>query len=121
MPIGQDSVLAVGIDQPKIMLYSTITGKKLASLEGHSNRVKGLAMSPDQGLLFSASSDGTIKVWTLPDSLVRLFNIGMLFLLNCILYTHKHTHTHTHFYYLNTCTLLGVKKFSIYEFPVHMC
>lgn len=69
----QDSVLAIGSDQPMIVLYSTTTGERLASLEGHSNRVKGMAMSPDHSLLFSASSDGTIKVWTLPKSLVCLY------------------------------------------------
>jgi len=66
----KDEVLAVGSDQPVILLYSTATGKRLASLEGHSSRVKGLAMSPDQKLLFSASSDGCIKVWALSDTLV---------------------------------------------------
>ena len=82
---AQDSVLAVGSEQPSIVLYSTKTGKILASLEGHSNRVKGLAMSPDHSLLFSTSSDGTIKVWTLPKLLVcvyLLFERNNIYILN---------------------------------------
>ena len=67
---GQDSVVAVGSDQSSIVLYSTTSGKLVASLEGHTSRVKGLAMSPDNQLLLSASSDGTIRAWTLPESLV---------------------------------------------------
>ena len=53
-----------------IALYSTTSGQLVAHLEGHTSRVKGLALSPDNKLLFSASSDGTIRAWDLPQSLV---------------------------------------------------
>ena len=33
--------------------------------------MKGLSLSPDNKLLFSASSDGAIKAWSLPKALVR--------------------------------------------------
>ena len=63
-------MLAIGGDQPVITLYSITSGERVASLEGHTSRVKGLALSPDNQLLFSASSNGTIKVWSLPEPLV---------------------------------------------------
>ena len=66
----QDTVLAVGGDQHAILLYSITSGQLVASLDGHASRVKGLALSPDSRLLFSASSDGAVKAWSLPESLV---------------------------------------------------
>lgn len=65
----QDMVLAVGGDQPAIALHSITSGQLVASLEGHTSRVKGLALSPDNRLLFSASSDGVIRAWSLPETL----------------------------------------------------
>ncbi len=63
-------MVAIGSDQPNILLYSTISGEEMASLKGHSSRVKGLALSPDHNLLFSASSDGSVKVWAISETLV---------------------------------------------------
>ena len=65
-------MIAVGTGDPDILLYSTSTGELVTRLSGHSNRVKGLAISPDYRLLFSVSSDETIKAWSLPKSLVRV-------------------------------------------------
>ena len=66
----KDDVVAIGSDLPTITLHSVSSGELLASLGGHSNRVKGLALSPDNQLLFSASSDGTIRTWAFNKSLV---------------------------------------------------
>ena len=63
----QDSVLAVGSGDPDVLLFSTSTGKLVTRLPGHSNRVKGLAVSPDSRLLFSVCSDGDMRAWSLPE------------------------------------------------------
>lgn len=66
----QDAVLAVASDKHAVELYSVTLGQLMTSLEGHTARVKGLALSPDNKLLFSASSDGSIRAWRLTKSLV---------------------------------------------------
>jgi hypothetical protein len=40
-----------------------VTGANLEVLQGHTDRVTSVAISPDNNYVFSASSDGTIKVW----------------------------------------------------------
>ena len=37
------------------------------------HRVKSLAVVPDGNLLFSASTDGSVRAWTLDDPLVNTF------------------------------------------------
>ena len=41
-------------------------GDEVLELSGHSGAVSGLDFSPDTDLLFSASSDGTLRLWHLP-------------------------------------------------------
>jgi WD40 repeat protein len=36
-------------------------------LQGHRDQIRAIAMHPDSGILVSASFDGTIKLWLLPD------------------------------------------------------
>ncbi|XP_064405204.1 p21-activated protein kinase-interacting protein 1-like isoform X2 [Halichondria panicea] len=66
--VRQD-VLAVGSEHPSVLLYSTLSGDCLARLEGHTKRVKALCVCPVSGILFSASSDETIRVWRLANPL----------------------------------------------------
>ena len=78
--------MAVGSDQPSIHLYLVISGKLVTKLEGHTNRVKGLAVSPEETLLFSASSDGFIRAWSLLDPLVLIIisiSCGMTIFHSC--------------------------------------
>jgi len=49
-----------------LMLWSLPDGVLLNSMEGYIDEVKVLVISPDGGLLASASNDGTIKLWSLP-------------------------------------------------------
>lgn len=71
-------MLAVAGEMHTIALYSTTSGQLVANLEGHTSRVKGLALSPDNKLLFSASSDGAIRAWDLPQPLVRVLCGGFV-------------------------------------------
>lgn len=65
----QEKVVAIGSENPSIQLFSVTTGKCLHKLEGHTNRIKALAMAPGNTFLFSASSDGTIKAWKMSENL----------------------------------------------------
>jgi WD40 repeat protein len=40
-----------------------VSGRELRTLQGHSDRVYGVALSGDGRLAVSASSDRTLKVW----------------------------------------------------------
>jgi WD40 repeat protein len=46
-----------------IHLYSLETLKKITSLEGHSSGVTSLQFSEDEAWLYSASWDGTFRIW----------------------------------------------------------
>jgi len=43
--------------------WDLATGKVTASFEGHSDEIYSVAVSPEGGLIASASNDGTIKLW----------------------------------------------------------
>lgn len=47
------------------MLYDIVAGKMLAELKGHSSSVTDVVFHPNEFLLASSSSDGTIKFWDL--------------------------------------------------------
>lgn len=48
-----------------IRIYEIPSGKILHRLSGHTDRVYGLAFSPDQTKLASSSIDNTVKIWDL--------------------------------------------------------
>ena len=87
--------MAVASEMPSIQLFSIPSGELSGKLEGHTQRyllikschvwrcvfydshylplrVKGLAVSPAGNLLFSASSDGCVRVWSLAQPLVSV-------------------------------------------------
>lgn len=45
--------------------YNTFTGKKVKNFIGHTGTVTGLAVSPNNQILASASSDQTVKLWNI--------------------------------------------------------
>ncbi len=59
------TLAAKGADANTIELYDTTQAKKLATLNGHSNLVTALAVSPDDKMVISGSSDDTIRLWSL--------------------------------------------------------
>ncbi len=56
-------MLASGSDDNTIRLWDPVKGKKLRTLEGHSDFVISIAFSPDGRTLASGSVDNTIKLW----------------------------------------------------------
>jgi RNA polymerase sigma factor (sigma-70 family) len=47
----------------EVIVWDIATGRVVATLKGHRDRIFGLAFSPDGRLLATASWDGTIKLW----------------------------------------------------------
>lgn len=58
-----------------VLIYEVATGKRLANVQGHTGRVKAVAMSGDGKRLLSASMDLTGLVWDFP-ALLRGVNNG---------------------------------------------
>ena len=70
MPVARACVLGAaqaqlltGSDDARCLLYDVGSGQQLASLEGHTSWVLGLAFSPDDAQFVSCSSDHSVKVW----------------------------------------------------------
>ncbi|XP_042189770.1 PWP2 small subunit processome component, partial [Callorhinchus milii] len=61
-------VCAGSQDSFQIFVWSMQTGRLLDVMSGHEAPVSGLAFSPQQGLLASASWDHTVRLWEMFDS-----------------------------------------------------
>jgi WD40 repeat protein len=57
-------VLATGGGYGAVRLWDASTGQPIATLEGHTGGVWGLALSADCQLLASGSEDGTVRLWS---------------------------------------------------------
>ena len=49
--------------RPSILLWDLTTGRVVQELTGHTETVTDVEFSPDGSLLYSASRDGTVRIW----------------------------------------------------------
>ena len=52
-----------GSTDSTLKVWNVATGKCVATLEGHSDQVNGVAVFPDGRRIVSGSGDNTLKVW----------------------------------------------------------
>ena len=67
-----DTVLLAGLRNGRIELWDLATGKKMTTLNGHTQAVETLVFSPDGKTLVSTGQDGTILVWDWKETLKGL-------------------------------------------------
>eukprot|EP00741_Cyanophora_paradoxa_P009519 tig00001501_g9219.t1 len=65
----RDANMAVsgGVDGD-VILFNRAAGKLVAKLAGHSKKVTDVLVHPSENVIFSSSTDKTVKVWTGKDS-----------------------------------------------------
>ncbi|KAL1814465.1 hypothetical protein ACET3Z_017039 [Daucus carota] len=61
----QNYILALGMEDSSILIYNTKTGEVKGKLEGHQDRVTGLAFSTVLNALVSSGADSQICVWSM--------------------------------------------------------
>jgi serine/threonine protein kinase len=63
---ADSTLLAAGTGNGALKVFNAQTGHELHTLTGHSAAVNGMAFNPLGGLLASAASDGTVRLWGVP-------------------------------------------------------
>uniref|UniRef100_A0A6I8SAE4 Pre-mRNA-processing factor 19 n=1 Tax=Xenopus tropicalis TaxID=8364 RepID=A0A6I8SAE4_XENTR len=62
------SFCLVGGADKSVVVFDALSQQILATLKGHTKKVTSVVFHPSQELVFSASPDSTIRVWSVPDA-----------------------------------------------------
>lgn len=62
-PVQQELVVTGGVDQTAIV-FNRKTGKKAATLSGHSKKVNSVIFHPSETVIITASQDNTVRTWS---------------------------------------------------------
>ncbi|CAC5374475.1 UTP21 [Mytilus coruscus] len=62
----ESAMLAVSLDDFRIMIIDTDTRKIVRTFQGHHNAITDMTFSPDARWLITASMDSTVRTWDLP-------------------------------------------------------
>jgi WD40 repeat protein len=60
-------VLTAGFQSRQVFLWDLDSGKEIRRFEGHPGAVLGVAFAPDGKRALSSDSQGTVKLWKVPD------------------------------------------------------
>lgn len=66
LAVAADALLAAGLEDGSIGLWNTADGQPRGVLKGHAGPVEALAFLDGGRRVASASSDGTVRIWTVP-------------------------------------------------------
>ncbi|XP_077106919.1 pre-mRNA-processing factor 19 [Ranitomeya variabilis] len=66
-PTDTNKTLTGGADK-SVVVFDASSQQILATLKGHTKKVTNVLFHPSQELVFSASPDSTIRVWSVPES-----------------------------------------------------
>ncbi|NWW84624.1 PRP19 factor, partial [Rhynochetos jubatus] len=66
-PSDTNKILTGGADK-NVIVFDKSSEQILATLKGHSKKVTSVVFHPSQDLVFSASPDATIRIWSVPNS-----------------------------------------------------
>lgn len=58
------SILASGGPQSTVRVWDPRTGKRITKFVGHTDNIRDILISEDGGTILTASSDSTVKVWS---------------------------------------------------------
>jgi WD40 repeat protein len=89
---GDETVFSVAITpdgrralvgaKPTVTLWDLDRGRRLRELSGHSNQIRGVALTADAALGVSAGGDNDLRVWDLVDTHAGRFERGHAFSVN---------------------------------------
>jgi WD40 repeat protein len=81
LPDGRSLLGAV---RRNVIVWDATTGAVRATLSGHKDEVRGLALTPDGRTLLSASKDKTVRVWDVASGAERAVLDWKVGALNCV-------------------------------------
>ncbi|EHB02054.1 Pre-mRNA-processing factor 19 [Heterocephalus glaber] len=77
-PSDTNKILTGGADK-NVVVFDKSSEQILATLKGHTKKVTSVVFHPSQELVFSASPDATIRIWSVPStSCVQLWDLRKL-------------------------------------------